>query len=179
MQTMAVPCIVVDSRGAGQGGVMKSRDVRASLLLGLACGLASCQDRVEPVALPMPDPIRRLRRLSSREYDNAVRDLLGDTTHPADRFIVDVYINGYDNGSSGLAVQADQVVDYQAAAEALATTAVERHLPSLVGNCDATQTGQCVEHLLAGFGRRAFRRGLTRTEQERLQILFRQVSAPT
>src|SRR5262252_421527 len=46
---------------------------------------------------------RQLRRLSSREYNNVIRDLLGDSSRPADQFIPDAYQNGYDNGSAGLA----------------------------------------------------------------------------
>ena len=41
---------------------------------------------------------RNLRRLSVREYNNVVRDLLGDTTQPADQFGQEVYTNGFDNG---------------------------------------------------------------------------------
>src|SRR5437763_1624216 len=71
----------------------------------------------EPPDQPSLTPERRLRRLSHREYDNVVRDLLGDTTRPARAFVEDSYPNGYDNGSAALAVQSDQVLDYQAAAE--------------------------------------------------------------
>lgn len=75
---------------------------------------------------------RGLRRLSNREYDNVVRGLLGDTSHPATTFIADVYQNGYDNGSTGLVVQSDQVDAYQVAAEALAETAVAARMPRLL-----------------------------------------------
>src|SRR5436305_11848449 len=34
----------------------------------------------------VPSAPRRLRRLSNREYNNVVRDLLGDTTAPGDAF---------------------------------------------------------------------------------------------
>jgi hypothetical protein len=52
---------------------------------------------------------RRLRRLSNREYDNVVRDLLGDTTAPARAFLADAFVSGYDNGPGDLVVQSDQV----------------------------------------------------------------------
>src|SRR5262252_7166142 len=45
---------------------------------------------------------RQLRRLSTREYNNVIRDLLGDDSRPADQFIPDAFPNGYDNGSAGL-----------------------------------------------------------------------------
>ena len=119
-------------------------------------------------------PTRRLRRLSSREYDNVVRDLLGDTTRPAQAFVVDAYQNGYDNGSAGLAVQSDQVASYQLAAEALAKDVVTRDLPRLLGGCavDARGADACVEAFLGTFAARAYRRPLSSTEQQRLRDAY-------
>jgi Protein of unknown function (DUF1592)/Protein of unknown function (DUF1588)/Protein of unknown function (DUF1595) len=93
---------------------------------------------------------------------------------------VDSYPNGYDNGSAGLAVQSDQVASYQAAAEALAATAVANSLNQLLGGCDVTQRGQtaCLESLLASFAPRAYRRPLTTTETQRLRDAF-QIGAQT
>ncbi|HZU82213.1 MAG TPA: DUF1592 domain-containing protein [Polyangiaceae bacterium] len=124
-------------------------------------------------------PARRLRRLSSREYDNVVRDLLGDASAPAERFVVDVYQNGYDNGSAALAVQSDQVVDYQSAAEALAARAVSSRLPQVLGGCDVATQGEaaCLNGLLSTFAPRAFRRPLTDSERQRLQGVFQQEEA--
>jgi hypothetical protein len=126
-----------------------------------------------PRPAPVPAPTRRLRRLSSREYNNVVRDLLGDGSRPADRFLADAYQNGYDNGSVGLAVQEDQVVDYQAAAEALAATATEGDLARLIGSCDPDRQGPaCADAFFAGFVPRAFRRPPTATELQRLRDVF-------
>ena len=126
----------------------------------------------------MPSP-RRLRRLSAREYDNVVRDLLGDKTSPAKRFVLDAFQNGYDNGSVGLAVQSDQAFDYQASAEALAATAVRDHASNLLGGCDPALEGEgtCVEQFLAGFVPRAFRRPATTSELERLRVVYREASS--
>jgi hypothetical protein len=120
------------------------------------------------------DPVRRLRRLSSREYNAVVRDLLGDGSQPASRFIGDVYPNGYDNGSAGLVVQSDQVVDYESAAEALAAAAVQGEMAQLVGGCDPAASGDpaCLEALLASFAPRAYRRPLSATEKQRLRDVF-------
>ena len=71
---------------------------------------------------------RALRRLSAREYNNVVRDLLGDTTQPANQFGQEVYTNGFDNGSDGLTVQGTDVLAFQTAAESLAATAVASNL---------------------------------------------------
>jgi len=137
------------------------------------CVAASCSG-----TNAQPDPpsysLRRLRRLSSREYDNVVRDLLGDTSRPSTHFLKDSYTNGYDNGSAGLAVQSDQVVAYQAAAEALAATAVNSNLKRLLGDCDVVTDGEsaCADVFLNTFGARAYRRPLTETELERLRGVF-------
>lgn len=123
---------------------------------------------------------RRLRRLSNREYDNVVRDLLGDTSHPARDFITDAYPNGYDNGSTALTIQSDQADALQVAAEQLAARAVT-DLPRLFGDCDpdaaatdAEQAGRCVDRFLDRFPRRAFRRALTTSERARLRTVYDQ-----
>src|SRR3954452_16835968 len=95
-------------------------------------------------------PLRRLRRLSNREYDNVVRDLLGDGSHPAYAFLADVYQNGYDNGSVGLAVQSDQVASYQVAAEALAARVLADNRAAVLGDCDPDVDGgdACLDRIL-------------------------------
>ncbi len=127
-----------------------------------------------PAVAPTLTPTRRLRRLSRREYDNVVRDLLGDTSHPARAFVADAYANGYDNGSAGLAVQSDQVASYQAAAESLAAAAVARDLGRLIGGCDVATMGAdgCVDAFFDAFAARAFRRPLFAPEKQRLRDVF-------
>ncbi|HME90521.1 MAG TPA: DUF1587 domain-containing protein, partial [Myxococcaceae bacterium] len=78
---------------------------------------------------------RKVRRLSNREYNNVVRDLLWDDSQPANAFLDDSYANGYDNGSALLSVQTDQAERYQLAAEQLAQNAVNNHLAQLLGGC--------------------------------------------
>lgn len=119
---------------------------------------------------------RRVRRLSNREYNNVVRDLLGASTRPADTFIADSYQNGYDNGSVGLVVQSDQADAFAAAAEALAATAVAEQMPRLAGGCAPEISGDvaCAEAFLSTFPPRAFRRPLTTTEAARLRGVYDQ-----
>lgn len=118
---------------------------------------------------------RRLRRLSNREYDNVVRDLLGNATRPARTFIVDAYPNGYDNGSAGLAVQSDQVVAYQAAAETIAASVVADEPWRVLGGCDPNDRGEdaCVDAFVTTFAARAYRRPLTPTEAQLLRDVHR------
>jgi len=118
---------------------------------------------------------RRVRRLSNHEYDDVVRDLLGDTTQPSRGFLIaDSFANGYDNGSDELAVQSDQVLDYQLAAESLAATAVANRLPALLNGCDPAASGDdaCLEAFLAYLPPRAFRRPLSADELGRLRALY-------
>jgi hypothetical protein len=117
---------------------------------------------------------RRLRRLSNREFNNVVRDLLGDTSRPADRFLRDSYPNDYDNGSVGLTVQAEQVEAYQNAAEALAAQAVASRLPQLLDGCDPGTQGaeSCADAFFASFPARAYRRPLFAAEMQRLRDIF-------
>jgi hypothetical protein len=117
---------------------------------------------------------RNLRRLSVREYNNVVRDLIADTTQPANQFGQEVYTNGFDNGSDSLTVQGTDVIAFQVAAESLAATAVTNNLPALLVGCNsATDPAQaCVSAFLANFATRAYRRPLTDTEQQRLQTVY-------
>lgn len=161
----------------------------ARVLLGVVLGVTGCEDAQTtppPSELSTPPgvlstPTRRVRRLSSREYNNVVRDLLGDTSQPASRFVIDAYQNGYDNGSVGLAVQSDQVLDYQSAAEALAETAVKKNLARLLGGCDPKSQGAaaCRDAFIAKFAPRAYRRPLTTDEAQQLRELYAsEVGAP-
>ena len=116
---------------------------------------------------------RNLRRLSAREYNNVVRDLLADTTQPANQFGQEVYTDGFDNGSDSLTVQSTELLAFQTAAESLAATAVANSLSTLIGGCDTTQPAQvCVSAFLDNFATRAYRRPLTTTERQRLQTVY-------
>lgn len=113
-----------------------------------------------------------LRRLTQGEYDNTVRDLLGDTTSPATAFPPDQRVGDFSNTAVALTVSPLLAQSYESAAEALATTAVA-HLSTLVP-CDTAATGEvgCATQFIATFGQRAFRRPLTSDEQAGLLTLY-------
>ena len=117
---------------------------------------------------------RRIRRLSNREYNNVVRDLLWDDSQPASGFLDDSYANGYDNGSALLTVQTDQAERYQLAAEQLAQRAVEGHLADLLGGCMPACGAEdaCANRFLQTFSKRAFRRPATPAEIDRLKGVY-------
>jgi hypothetical protein len=120
-----------------------------------------------------------LRRVSRVEYDNMVRDLLGDATQPALGFVpespmtrgVNFETNTYTSASTLVAQQ------YQQAAEALAETAVgdaaslARILPC------TTQDDACARQFIATFANRAFRGQLDSTESSDLLQLYSDVKA--
>jgi hypothetical protein len=120
-----------------------------------------------------------LRRISRVEYNNMVRDLLGDTTRPADTFPpespltsgVNFQANTY-QGVSSLAVQ-----DYAQAAETLAATAVSssatlaRILP-----CQ-TQDVACATEFIAAWANLAFRGQLDAPVQASLLQLYTDTAA--
>lgn len=149
--------------------------VRSKWLAFVAVAWVACDQGHPSLTVDVAaTPPRRLRRLSSREYNNVVRDLLGDTTRPANRFVADVYPNGFDNGAALLAVQSEQVADYAAAAASLAAGAVADRFDALVGGCDLGRVSidACVDRFLDGFAARAYRRPLTPSEAARLRALI-------
>lgn len=115
-----------------------------------------------------PGPAR-VRRLNRFEYDNTVRDLLADTTHPARQFPTEERSRlGLDNDASALTISPVLVEQYQQAAESLAAASLN-NLASLLP-CDPQQAGEeaCGKAFIATFGAIAFRRPLATDESDRL-----------
>ena len=121
-----------------------------------------------------------MRRISRVEYDNMVRDLLGDTTQPATAFVpespmapgVNFETNTY-TSVSALIVQ-----QYQQAAETLAQAAVSdtNRLNNVVLPCH-TQDDACAQQFIASFANRAFRGQLDATESAGLFQVYSGVKA--
>lgn len=108
-----------------------------------------------------------MRRLTRWEYDNTVRDLVGDTTSPASGFVPEAVHFGFDNNAEGATFNAAAIEDYERAAREIAARATN-DLDALLA-CDVASMGEdaCVEAWLPTFGRKAFRRPLTDAEIER------------
>src|ERR1700722_1902210 len=113
-----------------------------------------------------------LRRLTQGEYNNTVRDLLGDTSSPASALPPDQRRGDFSNTAVALTVSPLLAQSYETAAEALATTALG-HLSTIVA-CDTTTTGEdaCATQFVTTFGKRAFRRPLTTDEQSAFMALY-------
>ena len=156
---------------------MARRRVGVSHLALVALALCACGTDDTALAGPprveITRPIQRVRRLSAREYDNAVRDLLGDASHPSIAFPADALTNGYDNGSADLTVQSDQLVAYQAAAERLAASMVPSQLDRLTGCAAApADVAPCLARFFGPFLTRAFRRPPSELELHALRGVY-------
>jgi hypothetical protein len=112
-----------------------------------------------------------LRRLTPREYNNTVRDLLqlGATAAP----VLDETSTsdaGFDNLGTGFSVSEQLLAQLLDAAEKLAARAD----PLKLSACDAKTTGEpaCAQKLIADFGRRALRRPLEAAEVGEYTALY-------
>ena len=127
----------------------------------------------EPPADPL-DPGRvTLRRLTRREYNNTVRDLLGTRLRPADAFASDPAGFGYDNNADVQSLTPLQLEQYVGAAETLAREALAGGAARFAGRagipaCDLVFEGDCQARLTRAFARRAFRRPISDGELARL-----------
>jgi hypothetical protein len=131
----------------------------------------ACQD--QPLQ-PGPSPMRRLTRF---EYNNTVRDLLGDSTRPADGFPAEELGNGFGNDASALTVSRLLAEQYVTAAKAIAERLVaDRARYTAALGCDpASGEDACAQAFIESFGARAYRRPLAAAEKERHLALYRQV----
>jgi hypothetical protein len=153
--------------------------VGLAALLVAGCGAASKPppptiSPLPPVASARPRDVEAapapLRRLTSEEYNNTVRDLLGDTSRPADSFPPDEAVAGFENNTVSPVTQI-LVERYMGAAEALAAAAIE-HLDRLAPCPTGDPHEACARRFLDTFGRRAFRRPLEEGERATLLALY-------
>jgi hypothetical protein len=110
-------------------------------------------------------------RLTNREYNNTVRDLLGDTSQPASQFASDRDPTFEFRRAGTVAVQDATLV--RTAAEALAAAAAPNLVNGKLLPCDpATGEDACAQKFITTFGQRAFRRPVTAAEVTRLTTLY-------
>ncbi|WP_437737082.1 DUF1592 domain-containing protein [Sorangium sp. So ce1335] len=119
---------------------------------------------------PGASPLRRMTRF---EYNNTIRDLLGDDSAPADAFVVEEEALGFNNQAAALGVTPLLAEQLMKASEAVAARAV-KDLGRLLGRCDPAVQGPdaCAAEVIERLGKRAFRRPLTPQEIERFERLF-------
>ena len=156
-------------------GTTKSQEAAGGA--GNSAGSASGGSGGVVVPQAAPPAFAPVRRLTHIEYDNTVRDLLGDTTAPATAFTADVAQDGFTNNAVALSVSPALAEQYLAAAQKLSKTATGK-LQELLG-CNAAGAGEqaCVQQFIRDFGKRAWRRPLTTEEQTRLYGVFSKARA--
>lgn len=110
------------------------------------------------------------RRLTHSQYNNTIRDLLGDPSRPASRFPPEDFVDGFKNQARNQSMSPLLVEAYSAAAERLAVNAFRA--PDANGLIPCKQDLPCRETFVRTFGRRAFRRPLTDAETRRYLAAF-------
>ncbi len=128
-----------------------------------------------------------MRRISRAEYNNMVRDLLGDSTQPAGKFVSEsplaIGVNFLANTCTGVGASDTYIPQqYLEAAEALAQAAVAdtNSLSNLLARSGvnaacATQGDACAQAFVSAFANRAFRGQFDATEGT---SLFKNVYSP-
>src|SRR5579863_5463578 len=116
-----------------------------------------------------------VRRLTHSQYNNTVRDLLGDQTRPADAFPQEDYVNGFKNQISTQDIPPLLAEAYHSAALKLARTAFLggddlHHL--LPCKPKSAADSACASAFVRQFGLHAFRRPLTGAEAQRYSALL-------
>jgi hypothetical protein len=135
--------------------------------------LAAARRRLgESAGGPKPDQL--VRRLTHSQYNNTVRDLLGDYSRPAQRFPSEDYVDGFKNQLRLQSMPPLLVESYSTAAEKLAINAFRAGDVNGLIPCKPTSVSdvKCRDQFVRTFGLRAFRRPLGNAEFQRYTAAF-------
>ena len=115
-----------------------------------------------------------LRRLTHSQYNNTVRDLIGDYSRPADRFPPEDFVGGFKNQTRSQGIPPVLEDAYSRAAERMALNAFRAGDVNNLIPCKpaSARDAKCREQFVRAFGERAFRRPLTSVEVRRYTDLF-------
>ncbi|MGB5367769.1 MAG: DUF1592 domain-containing protein, partial [Polyangiales bacterium] len=133
-------------------------------------GERAVNDTVAKSLCVVDTPIRRLTRF---EYNRTVRDLLGDTSNPADALPPEEEVAGFNNQAAALTSSDLLIEQYMKVAEDVSARAVG-NMESLIPGCDPDLDGSdvCASSFIQDFGKRAFRRPLSQSETDRFKSVF-------
>src|SRR6266508_3828111 len=135
--------------------------------------VAAARERIAAsTAASTPDQL--LKRLTHSQYNNTVRDLLGDYSRPADKFPPEDFVNGFKNQLRTQGMPPLLAEAYSAAAEKLALNAFRAGDVNGLVPCKPASARdlKCRDQFVQTFGLRAFRRPLTDVEFGRYTALF-------
>jgi hypothetical protein len=115
-----------------------------------------------------------LRRLTHSQYNNTVRDLIGDYSRPADRFPPEDFVGGFKNQVRAQGIPPVLEDAYSRAAERMALNAFRAGDVNKLIPCtpSSARDVQCREQFVRAFGAKAFRRPLNDAEVQRYTELF-------
>jgi hypothetical protein len=115
-----------------------------------------------------------LRRLTRREYDNTIRDLLGEDKHLSAEFPAEELHDSFANNAEVRTVSDQLAEKYLTASEKIGK-AVTAQLNTLLP-CDPAQTSDdaCLDAFFEGLGKRLWRRPLENDEKDRLRAKFKE-----
>lgn len=143
--------------------------------------VTAARERLASAAVAAASHEQRLRRLTHSQYNNTVRDLVGDFSRPADRFPPEDFVNGFKNQLSTQGMPPLLAEAYSAAAEKLALNAFRAGDVNGLVPCKPASAAdaKCRDRFVRGFGARAFRRPLTEAEVKRYADLFGAQATPS
>lgn len=123
-----------------------------------------------------------LRRMTRFEYNNTVRDLLGDASYPANALPSEELGNGFGNDAESQEVVPALVQQYVAVAETIAATATAAGKLGALAPCatqvtDAASETACAKTIAETFTPKAWRRVLVAGEADGLVALFTTIRA--
>jgi hypothetical protein len=126
-----------------------------------------------------PAATTAVRRLTHSQYNNTVRDLLGDFTRPADQFPQEDYLHGFTNQAEGQSIPPLLAEAYTVTSEKLAASAFRHGDTKGLVPCKAPSPSDaaCRDRFIREFGLKAFRRPLTLKETSGYTALFTQTAS--
>jgi hypothetical protein len=124
---------------------------------------------------PTPGAMPRLVRLTHKQYDATIKDLFGMDLQASASFIGDPTFSGFSNNAAGLLVSERLARDYRRAAESIAETVfADPAAVARVVTCTPTGDGEaCAREVIRTFGRRVYRRAISKTIEDAYVTLFR------
>ncbi len=156
--------------GSADEQTLKAWIVKLTQLSGPQMDQALKYREEEAASAGKPIPQLDLRRLTHSQYNNTVRDLLGDQTGAADQFPSEDFINGFQNQSQAQSLSPLLIESYSTAAEKLARSAFrggDTH-----GLIPCKPSAACRAKFVREFGLKTFRRPLEPDEQKRYEALM-------
>jgi hypothetical protein len=111
-----------------------------------------------------------LHRLTHSQYNHTIRDLLGDQSSPANQFPPEDFVNGFKNQAQAQNLSPILIDAYSDSAEHLARSAF--HGGDTHGLIRCKPSAGCRAEFVRDFGKKAFRRPLTLSEQKRYEALM-------